>query len=45
MMKILPYFFRAVCAQEENFCIEASSTHLLLLYDSVGDFEELLHVA
>lgn len=39
----MAYFFRAGCAREENFCIEASSTHPLLLYDFVGDFEELLH--
>lgn len=37
------YFFQAVCVREENSCIEASSTHLLPLYDSVVDFEGLLH--
>lgn len=45
MMKNIAYFFRAVCVREGSFCIAASSTRLLLLDDSVEDFEELLHAA
>ena len=39
----MAYSFLTVYVQEENFYIEASSTHPLLLYDFAVDFEELLH--
>ena len=37
------YFFRGVCVQEGNSCIEASSTHLRLLYGFAAKSAGLPH--
>ena len=45
LTKDISYFSQVECVREGNSCIEASSTHLLLLYGFVADSEGFLRAA